>query len=65
MHTYIDKEIQLVYMDRSYNVSVENVKVIMAGKKRILAYCHALRAIRTFNISGIINMEVISYGKEA
>ncbi len=65
MRKYIGKDVQLIYIDRKHEVSIRNVKVLVTGEKRFVAYCYSAQSIRTFNIVGVIDMEEIQYGKEA
>ena len=44
-------------------MSIRNVKVLMAGDKRFMAYCYQANEVRTFNKSGIVDMEVIRIEK--
>ena len=65
MQEYIGKDVQLIYVDSKRNVSIRKVKVIMAGDKRFMAFCYQAQAVRTFNKSGIVDMEVIRFGQTA
>lgn len=65
MQEYVGKDVQLIYNDSKRNVTIRNVKVLMAGDKRFMAYCYKAQAVRTFNIPGIVDMEVIRLGKAA
>lgn len=64
MQKYIGKDVQLIYNDSKRNVTIRNVRVLVVGDKRFMAYCYQAQAVRTFNKSGIVDMEVIRYGKE-
>lgn len=63
MQEYIGKDVQLIYVDSKRNVSIRKVRVLMAGDKRFMAYCYQAQSIRTFNKSGIVDMEVFRLGK--
>ena len=55
---YIGKVVQLIYNDSKRNVTIRNVRVLVAGDQRFLAYCYQAKAVRTFNVDGVVDMEV-------
>lgn len=65
MQQYIGKVVQLIYNDSKRNVSIRNVRVLMSGDKRFMAYCYEAKGVRTFNISGVVSMEVVKNGETA
>ncbi|GIP15004.1 hypothetical protein J40TS1_06460 [Paenibacillus montaniterrae] len=60
MQKYIGKDVQLIYVDRKGNVSIRNVRVLVTGDQRFLAYCYEAKAVRTFNRSGVVDIELVS-----
>ncbi|HIW33102.1 MAG TPA: hypothetical protein IAA29_09980 [Candidatus Paenibacillus intestinavium] len=58
MHNYIGKNVQLIYVDSKRNVSTHNIKVIMSGDKRFIAYCYTAREVKIFNKSGIVDVSI-------
>jgi len=63
MQNYVGKDIQLIYNDSKHNVTIRNVRVILAGEKRFLAYCYQAKEVRTFLKSGIVDIEVLNMKK--
>lgn len=59
MQNYIGKIVQLIYVDSKRNVSIRNVKVLVAGDSRFMAYCYQANEVRTFNRRGVVDMEVL------
>lgn len=51
MQQYIGKVVLLIYVDSKRNVSIRNVKILVAGDSRFMAYCYQAKAVRTFNKS--------------
>ncbi|MFD1954788.1 hypothetical protein ACFSL6_11595 [Paenibacillus thailandensis] len=60
MENYIGKVVQLIYVDRKQQVSIRDVKVISVKEGRFKAYCFSAKAIRIFNMSGVVDMELIT-----
>lgn len=60
MQGFIGKDVQLIYIDRKRNVSIRNVRVLVAGDQRFLAYCYQAKSVRTFNKSGVVDIELIT-----
>lgn len=60
----IGKDAQLIYIDRKRDVSIRNVRVLVVGEQRFKAYCYTAQAIRTFYNTGVVNIEVLSDGKQ-
>ncbi|MCR8659384.1 hypothetical protein [Paenibacillus endoradicis] len=63
MQEYIGKDMQLIYNDSKGNVSTHIVRVIIAGKARFIAYCYTAQSVRTFHKNGVLDLEVLEYGK--
>ncbi|GIP17739.1 hypothetical protein J40TS1_33810 [Paenibacillus montaniterrae] len=59
MQNYIGKDVQLIYIDNKRNISIRNVKVLAAGDTHFKAYCYQAKSVRTFNKSGVVDMEVL------
>jgi len=59
MQNYIGKDVQLIYVDSKRNVTIRNVKVLVSGDSRFMAYCYQAKSVRTFNKSGVVDMEVL------
>lgn len=59
MHEYVGKDVQLIYVDSRKNVTIRNVKILIAGEERFMAYCYLAKEVRTFNKSGIVDIEVM------
>lgn len=59
MQEYIGKVVQLIYIDSKRNVSIRNVRVLLVGDSSFRAYCYQAKSVRTFNKSGIVDMEVL------
>jgi len=64
MQQYIGKIVQLIYVDSKKNVSIRNVKVLIAGNKRFMAYCYKAKEVRSFLKSGIVDIEKLRYKQE-
>ena len=60
MEQYIGKIVQLIYIDSKREVSIRNIKVIASGEEKFLAYCYSANEVRTFKVSGIIDMEPLN-----
>ncbi|MCR8656906.1 hypothetical protein [Paenibacillus endoradicis] len=61
MQELIGKVVQLIYIDSKLEVTIRNVKVLVVGEKRFKAYCYTAQSIRTFNVSGIVDIETMIY----
>ena len=59
MKELIGKVAQLIYIDSKKNVSIRNVKILVAGEARFMAYCYQVQEVRSFRKSGIVDMEVL------
>lgn len=60
MQHYIGKIVQLIYIDCKREVSIRNVQIFVGGDKQFKAYCFQANAIRTFNLSGVVDIEVLT-----
>jgi len=63
MQGYIGKDSQLIYNDSKGNVSIRNIRVMAVGKARFMAYCYKAQSVHTFRKSGVVDLEVSTYGK--
>lgn len=59
MQGYIGKDVQLIYVDSKHNVTIRNVKVLVVGEARFMAYCYQAKSVRTFNMTGVVDIEVL------
>ncbi|URN93247.1 MAG: hypothetical protein NAG76_15600 [Candidatus Pristimantibacillus lignocellulolyticus] len=59
MQQYIGKIVQLIYVDSKKNVSIRNIKILVAGEARFMAYCYKAREVRSFSKSGVVDIEVL------
>jgi len=64
MQKYIGRDVQLIYIDSKRNVTIRSVKVLVVGDQRFMAYCYQAKSVRTFNKSGIVDMEVLRHSEE-
>jgi|GEM_PF-952750 len=60
MQQYIGKIVQLIYLDSKREVSIRNIKVLAVGEKSFKAHCYKADAVRTFKISGVVDIEVLN-----
>jgi predicted DNA-binding transcriptional regulator YafY len=60
MQEYIGKVVQLIYVDSKRRVTIRNVRVLAVGEHRFKAYCYLANEVRTFKISGIVDMEPVN-----
>src|SRR5690606_40684409 len=60
MQKYIGKIVQLIYIDSKKEVSIRNVKIYAAGDNQFKAYCYQAKAVRTFNLNGVVDIELLN-----
>jgi predicted DNA-binding transcriptional regulator YafY len=60
MKEYIGKIVQLIYIDSKREVSIRNVKVLAVGEERFKAHCYHANEVRTFKLSGVVDVEVLN-----
>jgi len=53
--------VQLIYVDSKQQVSIRDVRVLAVGEKRLLAYCDTAKAVRTFMLDRIVDMEGLKW----
>lgn len=51
---------RLVYNDSKRNVTIRNVKVLAVGEQRFMAYCYTANEVRTFRVSGVVDVEPLN-----
>lgn len=61
MKELIGKVVQLIYVDSKRNVSIRNVKILVAGEARFMAYCYKAQEVRSFTKSGIVDIELLKH----
>ena len=61
MQELIGKVVQLIYIDSKKNVSIRNVKILVAGEARFMAFCYKAQEVRSFRKSGIVDIEVLRF----
>lgn len=59
MQELIGKVVQLIYIDSKKNVSIRNVKILVAGEARFMAFCYKSQEVRSFRKSGVVDIEVL------
>jgi len=64
MHEYIGKDVQLIYNDSKKNITIRDIRVLVAGNKRFMAYCYKAKEVRSFLKSGIVDIEKLRYKQE-
>ena len=64
MQELIGKVVQLIYIDSKRDVTIRNVRVLAVGEKRFKAYCYTAKSVRTFNISGVVDIEKVIWKVE-
>lgn len=60
MQQYIGKVAQLIYNDSKGKVTIREVRVLVVGDQQVMAYCYQARSVRTFKISGIVDIELLN-----
>ncbi|MFD1954312.1 hypothetical protein ACFSL6_09010 [Paenibacillus thailandensis] len=59
MEKYIGKVVQLIYIDRKHQVSIRDVRLLSVKDDRFKAYCFSAKAVRVFNMAGVVDVELI------
>lgn len=60
MQQNIGKIVQLIYIDSKREVSIRNVRILAVGDESFKAHCYQADAVRTFKLSGVVDIELLN-----
>jgi len=59
MHKYVGRDVEIIYLDRSNNITQRRIQIRSVRAGVIEAYCYDRQAPRVFRIENILAVQLI------